>query len=57
MTPAEGVGRLGFETSSNLNARFLCRSIDFLISATVQHDHIGGAGEMDKLFVLLSRTY
>lgn len=56
MTTAEGEERLGFETSSNLNARFLCRSIDFLISATVQHDHGGSTGEMDKLLVRLSCT-
>ncbi|CAM9349718.1 unnamed protein product [Pylaiella littoralis] len=42
VTTAEGKERLGFETSSDLNARFLCRSIDFLISATIQHDHGSG---------------
>ncbi|CAM9577121.1 unnamed protein product [Ectocarpus fasciculatus] len=42
---ADGESRLGFETSSNMNARFLCRSIDFLVSATVQHrTHSGGDG-------------
>ncbi|CAN0009211.1 unnamed protein product [Ectocarpus sp. 4 AP-2014] len=42
---ADGEGRLGFETSTNMDARFLCRSIDFLVSATVQHrTHSGGDG-------------
>ena len=38
---ADGEGRLGFETSSSADARFLCRSIDFLVSAVVQHSNVG----------------
>lgn len=44
---ADGEGKLGFETSSHLNARFLCRSIDFLVSAVVQHNNLNG--EIDRL--------
>ncbi|CAN0016557.1 unnamed protein product, partial [Laminaria digitata] len=34
---ADGQGRLGLEMYSSADARFLCRSIDFLVSAVVQH--------------------
>lgn len=37
----DGLGRLGFEMNSIADARFLCRSIDFLVSAVVQHTNIG----------------
>eukprot|EP00903_Cladosiphon_okamuranus_P012730 g11901.t1 len=44
---ADGEGKLGFETSSHLDARFLCRCIDFLVSAAVQHNNLNGG--IDKL--------
>lgn len=37
---ATGESRLGFETTSNLDARFLCRSIDFLVSAAAEHHNV-----------------
>eukprot|EP00904_Undaria_pinnatifida_P011164 jgi/Undpi1/7178/HiC_scaffold_22.g09652.m1 len=51
---ADGEGRLGFETSSSADARFLCRSIDFLVSAVVQHSNVGRSRSSTKTASLQS---